>query len=147
MSGPLTAADWGLLFLRIALGIVFIAHGAQKVFGWFGGPGLAGTVGFMHGKLGIPVPLAYLASFTEFFGGLAVLFGFLGRLAALGLSINMLVAIFTVHLPNGFFLGKKEGFEYAFALLGMALCVLFAGPGRIALADFEPRWFGKRRAA
>src|ERR1041385_6864209 len=106
----LSALDWGLLFLRIGLGVVFFAHGAQKVFGWFGGPGLAGTVGLM-GQMGIPAPPAYIAAFTEFFGGLAVLLGVLTRLASLGLAINMLVAIFHVHLANGFFADKK-GFEY-----------------------------------
>jgi putative oxidoreductase len=138
------ARDWGLLFLRLVLGIIFVAHGSQKVFGAFHGPGLAGTVAFM-GHMGIPAPLAYLASFTELLGGLAVIIGLLSRLAALGLAIDMLVAIFLVHLPNGFFgQPNKPGFEFPLAMFGMALALLFTGPGRIAVADLEPRWFGRR---
>ena len=135
----MSAADWGLLFLRIGLGIVFVAHGSQKVFGWFGGPGLAGTVGFM-GQMGIPVPLAYIAAFTELLGGLGVLLGVLTRTAALGLAITMLVAIFTVHLPHGFF-ADKQGFEYPFALLMIALALIATGPGHFSLGDWEPTWF------
>ena len=138
----MTATDWGLLFLRIGLGVIFFAHGAQKVFGWFDGPGLAGTVGMM-GKMGIPAPLAYIASFTELLGGLGVLLGVLTRLASLGLAINMLVAIFLVHLPNGFFADKK-GFEYPFALLMMALALFAMGPGHLAAGDWEPFWFRRR---
>ena len=138
----LTAKDWGLLFLRIGLGIVFIAHGGQKVFGWFGGPGLAGTVGFMS-HMGIPAPLAYLAAFTEFFGGLGVLLGLLTRAAALGLAVTMLVAIFTVHLPHGFF-ADKQGFEYPFALLMIAFALIATGPGRLAIGDWEPNLLGRR---
>jgi putative oxidoreductase len=141
-SKKITATDWALLILRVVLGVVFIAHGAQKLFGWFGGYGLAGTVGFFT-KMGIPVPLAYLAIFTEFFGGLAVLFGVLGRLAALGIAVNMLVAIFKVHLPHGFFLDHM-GFEYAFTCLGLALAVVMGGPGRVAVADIEPKWLRRR---
>jgi putative oxidoreductase len=134
----MSATDWGLLFLRIGLGVVFFAHGSQKVFGWFGGPGLAATVGFM-GQMGIPAPLAYLAAFTEFFGGLGVLLGLLTRTAALGLAITMLVAIFRVHLPHGFF-ADKQGFEYPFALLMIALALIATGPGRFSLGDWEPIW-------
>ncbi|HLK55875.1 MAG TPA: DoxX family protein [Chthonomonadaceae bacterium] len=134
----LTALDWALLFLRIGLGVVFFAHGAQKVFGWFGGPGLANTVGFM-GHMGIPAPLAYISAFTELLGGLGVLLGVLTRLASLGLAINMLVAIFHVHLANGFF-ADKGGFEYPFTLLMIALALLAAGPGHVAFGDWEPTW-------
>jgi putative oxidoreductase len=139
----ITATDLGLLILRLALGIVFVAHGAQKVFGMFGGYGLAGTVRFMTGS-GIPAPLAYLACFTELLGGLAVLGGLLSRLGSAGLSVVMLVAIFHVHLANGFFAPK--GFEYPFALLGMALALIVTGPGRIAIADIEGKLLGGKRA-
>jgi putative oxidoreductase len=138
----LTAADWGLLILRLVLGIIFFAHGAQKVLGWFGGSGLAVTVQFM-GRSGIPAPLAYLAAFTEFLGGTAVLIGLLARLASLGLAVNMLVAIFKVHLPNGLFAPK--GFEFPLALLAIALALVLMGPGRIALADLEGRLLHKEK--
>ena len=136
-SHALSAVDWGLLILRLALGVIFIAHGGQKVLGWFGGSGLAATVEGM-GKMGIPAPLAYLASFTEFFGGLCVLVGLLSRLGALGLAVVMSVAILKVHLPSGFFM-EQHGFEYPLALLGMALAVVIAGPGRLSVADWEGR--------
>ena len=135
-------ADAALFTLRLALGAIFFAHGAKKLFGWFGGGGLDATVQFFRQNLGIPAPLAYLAVFTEFFGGIAMITGILSRLAGLGLAITMLVALWTVHLPNGFFLdmqGAKHGIEYNLALLAMALAVLFAGPGRLALGDWECR--------
>ena len=132
-----------LLIIRLALGTVMIAHGAQKLLGWFGGPGPAGTVGFMS-QMGIPAPLAWLAIIVEFFGGLAVLFGVLARLGALGFAVNMLVAMMTVHWKNGFFLGgpNGSGIEFTFVLLAMSLAIVMAGPGRYALApDLETRLF------
>lgn len=145
-SRALTVTDWGLLIVRLALGVIFFAHGAQKVFGWFGGHGLANTVQFFSANLGIPAPLTYLAAFTELLGGLAVLIGALSRLAALGLTITMLVAIFKVHLANGFFLsqGAGDGIEYNLALIALSLMILLAGPGRLALGDWEPRLLRKR---
>jgi putative oxidoreductase len=139
----ITAVDLGLLILRLFLGVIFVAHGAQKVLGLFGGYGLAATVKFMTNS-GIPAPLAYLACFTEFLGGLAVLGGLLSRLASAGLSVVMLVAILHVHLADGFFAPK--GFEFPFALLGMALVLIVTGPGRIAIADIEGRLLSRKHA-
>jgi putative oxidoreductase len=140
--GAVTATDVGLLLLRIALAVVFIAHGGQKVFGWFGGNGLEATVSGMT-KGGIPTFLAYAAAFTEFFGGVAVLVGVLTRLASLGLAITMAVAMFKVHWANGFFLADK-GFEYTFVLLFLSLALLLMGPGKLAIADLEARFFKRR---
>jgi putative oxidoreductase len=139
----LTATDWGLLILRLALGVIFFAHGSQKVLGWFGGSGLAATVGGMA-HMGIPAPLAYLAAFTEFLGGLGLIFGVLARLSALGIFVVMAVAVLKVHLANGFFMNwmgnqKGEGFEYHLLAMAIALMVMLAGPGRIAIADVERR--------
>jgi putative oxidoreductase len=133
--------DVGLLVLRIALATVFIAHGGQKMFGWFGGKGLEATIAGMA-QGGIPAPLAFLAAFTEFFGGLTVLVGLLSRLASLGLFITMMVAVFAVHLKGGFFM--PAGFEFAFTLGMIALTLILTGPGRIAIADIEGRLFGRR---
>src|SRR5262249_933994 len=80
----------------------FFSHGAQKMLGWFGGPGFSATMQSFN-QMGIPDFLAFLAIAAEFFGGLALIVGFLGRVASLGIVINMLVAVFAVHLPNGFF--------------------------------------------
>jgi len=137
-----TATDLGLFFLRVTLGLIFFAHGAQKLLGWFGGQGLEVTVRSMA-SLGIPPALAYVAVFTEFFGGIALLLGFLSRTAALGLSLLMGVALVKVHLPNGFFMngsaigGRYEGLEYGLALLAMTLAVLMVGPGRLTLGNAE----------
>src|SRR3954447_7213516 len=109
-----TPDDRVVTLLRIALGIIFFAHGAQKMLGWFGGYGYTGT---MHSftASGIPAPLAFLAIAAEFFGGLGLIFGLLGRVAAIGITVNMLVAIAAVHAKFGFFMNwagsqKGEGF-------------------------------------
>lgn len=134
-----TYASWSLLIVRVALGVIFFAHGAQKMFGWFGGHGLQGTIGYFRQALGIPAALTVLAALTECFGGLAVLVGLLTRLAALGLIVDMLVAIAKVHGSHGFFLnwslepGKGHGFEMNLALLGMALAVLVGGAGAVSI--------------
>lgn len=144
------AHDWGLLILRAALGTIFIAHGAQKLFGWFGGPGFTATLDMFGGAMGIPVPLAILAMVTEFFGGLAVLLGILTRTAGAGLAFVMLVAVLKVHAANGFFLGaagEADGFEYNWALGAMGLCLMLTGPGRIALGGDTERWIARRLAS
>src|ERR1700692_2000721 len=90
--------------MRLVLGVVFFAHGAQKMLGWFGGPGFSGTMGLFVGALHLPAPLAFLAIAAEFFGGLGLMVGFLTRIAALGIATNMVVAIATVHRSFGFFM-------------------------------------------
>src|SRR5579864_8916005 len=99
-----TPNDFTLTVLRLVMGIVFFAHGAQKLLGWFGGYGFHGTMGFFTAKMGIPAPLAFLAICAEFFGGLGLIFGLLSRIAAFGIICNMLVAIALVHHANGFFM-------------------------------------------
>lgn len=126
-----TSHSLSLLVLRVIIGTVFIAHGGQKVFGWWQGPGLAGFVDHLH-QTGIPVFLAYLAAFTEFFGGIAVLIGLLTRLSSLGLLIVMAVAVFKVHFSNGFF-SQNRGFEYPLTLLGIALSLLISGAGNFSI--------------
>lgn len=123
------------LILRLALGIVFFAHGAQKLLGWFGGYGWEGTIGFFNQALGISAPLAGLAILTEFFGGIAIILGLLTRPAALGLAVTMLVAAFKVQLANSFFLdlkGPADGIEYAFVLFLVALYFTVKGAGTVS---------------
>jgi putative oxidoreductase len=133
-----TYPSWSHLVVRIALGIVFIGHGGQKVFGWFGGHGLRATISGFKG-MGIPAPAAALAAFVEFFGGVAMVLGLLARPAAVGLIVIMLVAIAKVHAPHGFFLnfsgtpGKGHGFEFNFVLIAMALSILIGGAGVLSL--------------
>jgi putative oxidoreductase len=124
------AVDWALLVARLAVGIIFMAHGAQKLFGAFGGPGLAGVVQMMG-------PVGYLVAIGEFFGGLGLIVGFLSRFSAAALIVIMLGAIAMVHGKKGFFL-DKGGFEYNLALIGLLAPILIAGPGRLAVARFLP---------
>ncbi len=118
------------LALRIPVGIIFAAHGAQKLFGWFGGYGLEGT-GQFFGSIGLNPGylMALLAGAVEFFGGLALIVGLLVRPAAAALAFAMLIAIFAVHFSKGFFL-DKGGYEYALALFAASLSLLFSGAGR-----------------
>ena len=132
-------AGYGLTVLRIFVGIICAAHGSQKLFGWFGGGGLAGTAQWME-SIGLApgMLMAVLAGGTEFLGGLALIIGLLARPAALGLSFTLLVAIFSVHISNGLFMANN-GYEFALALLGGTVAVLIEGAGKLsidrALAD------------
>jgi putative oxidoreductase len=121
------------LALRLPLGIIFAAHGAQKLFGWFGGYGLAGTGQWMESiGLGPGVLMAALSGSAEFFGGLALLIGLLVRPAALVLAVTMLVAIVTVHLSNGLFM-SNNGYEFGLALLAGSVSLLISGAGRFSI--------------
>ena len=123
-----------LLILRLALGIIFFAHGAQKVLGWYGGYGWEGTLGFFAQTFHISAPLAGLSFLVEFFGGIAIILGLFTRPAALVLAINVLVAMFMVHWPNGFFLnGAIQGIEFVFALFMIALYLSIKGAGTISI--------------
>ena len=128
-----TDAGFGPLALRIPIGIIFIAHGAQKLFGAFGGYGLEGTGQFMA-SLGLTPGylMALLAGSAEFFGGLALLFGVLVRPAAAALAFAMLVAIFSVHFKNGLFM-DKNGYDYALALVAASVSLLFSGAGKLSV--------------
>lgn len=128
-----TDAGYGPLALRVPVGIIFAAHGAQKLFGWFGGYGLEGT-GQFFGSVGLNPGylMALLAGAAEFFGGLALVLGLLVRPAAAALTFAMLIAIFAVHFSKGFFL-DQGGYEYALALFAASLSLLFSGGGRYAL--------------
>lgn len=127
-----TRAGYGLTVLRVFIGIIFAAHGSQKLFGWFGGGGLAGTAQWME-SIGLApgTLMALLSGGTEFFGGLALIIGLLARPAALGLSFTLLVAIFSVHIHNGLFMANN-GYEFALALLGGTLAVLLEGAGKLS---------------
>lgn len=130
------AVELALLVVRVVAGIIFAAHGAQKLFGAFGGPGLAAMVEMM-GPLGVPVTIG------EFFGGLGLIFGFLSRFSAASNIVIMLGAIAMVHGQHGFFLGHgptdtlaTAGFEYNLALIGLLAPTLLAGPGSLAIGRF-----------
>lgn len=126
-------AGYGLTVLRIVVGIIFAAHGSQKLFGLFGGYGLAGTAQWME-SIGLAPGylMATLAGGTEFFAGLALIIGLLVRPAALGLAILSLVAIFSVHIGNGLFMANN-GYEFALALLAGSVAVLVEGAGKLSV--------------
>lgn len=128
-----TTAGLSPLALRIPVGIIFAAHGAQKLFGWFGGYGLEGTGKWMA-SIGIEpgMLMAALAGGAEFFGGLALLLGFLVRPAAAVLGFTMLVAIFSVHIGNGLFM-SNNGIEFGLALLAVTVSLLVSGAGRVSV--------------
>src|ERR1700704_6284375 len=124
--------------LRLVLGVVCFAHGAQKMLGWFGGPGFSGSMGLFTGYLHIPPPLAFLAIAAEFFGGLGLIIGFLTRIAAFGVAVNMLVAVAMVHGSFGFFMNwsgtqKGEGFEYHLLALAVTAFLMIRGAGAFSL--------------
>ena len=147
-----TDNDASRLFLRLVLGVVMFAHGAQKLFGWFGGHGFNGTMQYFTQTMHIPMVFAFLAIMAESLGALALILGLLTRIAALGIAINMIVAIGIVHVHNGFFMnwsGQQtgEGFEFHLLALGMAAVLVFKGGG---LWSFDSAWFRylqKRQAA
>ena len=131
LINALTTTTTGLdtLPLRLGAGAIFTAHGAQKLFGWFGGYGLEGTAGWMT-SIGLEPGLlmATMAGSAEFFGGLLLIVGLLVRPAALILSLTMIVAIVTVHLQNGLFLANN-GYEFGLALLAVSVGLVFRGAG------------------
>lgn len=134
----LTGNSTATTIIRVVLGLVFFAHGAQKMLGWFGGYGFAGTMGFFTQTLHIPAAFAFLATAAEFFGGLGLIFGLLTRVAAFGIAVNMLVAIAMVHGHFGFFMNwsgaqKGEGFEYHLLALAMAVFLIVEGAGAFSL--------------
>jgi putative oxidoreductase len=124
--------SYGLLLLRVVIGGTMFSHGAQKLFGWFGGHGVRGTAGFFE-SLGwrMPLVMAFLAGLAET-SGLAFAAGFLTPLAALGIAVVMLNAILVVHWRNGFFNGNG-GFEFPLTLVTVAVAVAAIGPGRFSI--------------
>ena len=134
-----TTDDRAIFLLRLTLGVVFFAHGAQKMLGWFGGYGFHGTMGFFTGAMHIPAVFAFLAIAAEFFGALGLITGLLGRVAAFGIFSVMAVAVLMVHSKVGFFMNwygatpPAEGYEYHLLAMAMALAVMIKGSGAFSL--------------
>ncbi len=134
---------WGLALLRLVLGLIFIVHGWDKLFGE---AGIGGFAEFLS-SLGIPAPvvMAWVVALVEFVGGLLVLVGWLTRWVAIVLFVEMLVATFTVHVPHGFFVFRPEGqwgYEYNLLLLAGLGTLILSGSGKLALDD----WLVRRAA-
>jgi putative oxidoreductase len=133
-----TDRDWTLTAIRVILGVVFFAHGAQKTLGWFGGAGLKETLRTMHEFLHLPFPLAFLAVMSEFLGGLGLIVGLLSRVAAIGVCVTMLSAIVMVHGRHGLFMDwfgdrKGHGFEYHLLAIALAIGIVVRGSGAASL--------------
>jgi putative oxidoreductase len=133
-----TSHDWTLTLLRLVMGIVFFMHGAQKTFGWFGGFGYNGTMGFFTNMMHIPAIFAFLAICAEFLGGIGLIVGALGRIAAFGIACNMVVALLLVHAQFGFFMNwtgqqKGEGFEYHLLAIAIAVVLMIKGSGAFSV--------------
>ncbi len=133
-----TSPSWAITVVRVALGVIFFAHGAQKVLGWFGGYGLKGTTGYLQ-SIGLSLPVAYLVCFFEFLGGIGLVLGLFTRPSALAVAIVMVGAIAKVHWTHGLFLNwslapnKGHGYEANLGFLAMAVACLLAGGGALAL--------------
>ncbi|BFU94715.1 MAG: conserved membrane protein of unknown function [Nitrospira sp.] len=133
-----TDDNWTGLILRLTLGLVMFPHGAQKLLGWYGGYGFSGTMGFFTETMHLPWIIGFLVIIGEFFGSLGLLAGLLTRFTAASLSVIMLGAIVTSHLPHGFFMNwfgqqQGEGFEYHLLAIGIGLALLVTGGGRWSL--------------
>ena len=133
-----TDNDAATTILRLVLGVIFFAHGAQKMLGWFGGYGFSTTMGFFTNVMHIPALFAFLAIAAEFFGGLGLIVGFLTRIAALGIFSNMVVAIALVHHQFGLFMNwagtqKGEGYEYHLLVLAIAAFLMIRGAGAASI--------------
>ena len=123
------------LILRVVVGLVIFPHGAQKLFGWFGGYGFNGTLGFFTNNMGVPAVIAILVILCESLGSLALIAGFATRFMAAGLATVMLGAIIMAHLGNGFFMNwsgnqKGEGFEYHLLVIGICAVLVISGAGK-----------------
>lgn len=132
-----TENDLVSLILRVTLGVIMFPHAAQKVFGWFGGFGVSGTLEFF-GSLGIPAWLGVFAIAAEFLGAVALVIGLFGRVAALAVAGLMIGAIVTVHLPNGFFMNWSgaqvgEGIEYHLLVLAITVVLALKGSGALSV--------------
>lgn len=130
-----TENDTAMFIIRVLLGIVYFPHGMQKMIGWFGGPGFSGAMDMFTHQMGIPALFAFLAIMAEGLGSLGLISGFLTRIAALGIGVEMTVAVLMVHLPNGFFMNwlgnqKGEGIEFHILVFALALALILKGGGR-----------------
>src|SRR5512139_2907909 len=133
-----TDNDIAIMVVRLGLGIVFFPHGMQKLLGWFGGPGFSGTMGMFTSNMHIPALFAFLAIMAEGLGSLGLITGFLTRIAAFGVGMNMVVAVYMLHWQNGFFMNwfgnqKGEGFELHILVIAMVIAPIIKGGGVLSV--------------
>ena len=130
--------NWSALIARLALSIVIFPHGAQKLFGWFGGYGFGGTMGFLTSQAGLPYIIALLVILIESIAALFIFFGFATRIAAFGILANFLGIVIKIDAGNNFFMNwggtqKGEGLEYFLLLFGLAIILLITGGGKASV--------------
>jgi putative oxidoreductase len=142
-----TDSSWVPTLARLILGIIFFAHGSQKMFGWFGGAGLKQTLRTLKEFIGLPTIIALAVVGTEFLGSVALILGFLARLSALGIAVNMLAAILMVHGKYGLFMNwfgdrKGHGIEYHLLAIALAIVIIAQGAGAFSLDGLLSTWIG-----
>jgi len=133
-----TDNDIATLVIRVMLGVVFFPHGMQKLLGWYGGYGFTGSMGFFTDTLHIPAIFAFLAIMAEGLGSLGLITGLLTRVAAFGIGVNMVVAVYMLHWQHGFFMNwfgqqKGEGFEFHLLVIAMAVALIIKGGGALSV--------------
>lgn len=133
-----TNSDWIQTISRIVLGVIFFAHGSQKLFGWFQGPGLRKTIATMKDFLGLPTVLTLGVVGAELFGGVALIVGLLSRIGAAGIGVIMMFSILMVHGRHGLFLNwfgdrKGHGYEYHLLAIALAIVIIVRGSGALSL--------------
>lgn len=152
MSFFKTDDSWAGLILRVGLGGVIFAHGAQKLLGWFGGNGFDGTMGFFTQKMGLPWLVAFLVIIGESFGSVVLIAGLLTRFTAASFIVIMIGAITIVHWPQGLFMNwfgqqSGEGFEYHLLVIAMSMALVIIGGGKWALDSAVARWLERGETA
>jgi len=133
-----TDNDIATLVIRVLLGVVFFPHGMQKLLGWYGGYGFIGSMGFFTETLHVPAIFAFLAIMAEGLGSLGLITGLLTRVAAFGIGVNMVVAVYMLHWQNGFFMNwfgnqKGEGFEFHLLVIAIAVALIIKGGGALSV--------------
>ena len=143
-----TNNDWTGLVIRLTIGLILFPHGAQKMLGIFGGYGFSGTMGFFTGTMHLPWLIGFLVIVIEFIGSLSLIVGFASRLWSALIIIEMLGAVITTHLNNGFFMNwagnqKGEGYEFHLLLIGLALAIIINGSGKFSADEKIANYPGK----
>ena len=143
-----TNNDWTGLVIRLTIGLILFPHGAQKMLGIFGGYGFSGTMGFFTGTMHLPWLIGFLVIVIEFIGSLSLIVGFASRLWSALIVIEMLGAVITTHLNNGFFMNwagnqKGEGYEFHLLLIGLALAIIINGSGKFSADEKIANYPGK----
>lgn len=135
-----TNNDWTGLIIRLTVGLIMFPHGAQKVLGWFGGPGYTNEMNFFTETLNLPWLIAFLVIVIEFAGSISLIIGFASRIWSIAMIILFIGIIFTAHFEHGFFMNwfgnqKGEGYEYHLLIIGLSLTTIINGSGKYSVDE------------